>query len=332
MYGEVFVARLFSGIQPSGKLTIGHYVGTINNWLELQKCHESLFCVVDLHAITVAQDPKIFQQNIREAMALFVACGLDYKKNILFLQSHVSAHSQLAWILQCFAPLGYLNRMTQFKDKSQQHANSINAGLLTYPALMAADILLYDAEIVPVGEDQKQHLEFTRDLAEKFNYAYGDIFKLPNPSIVSQGARVMSLQDPTKKMSKSDPNNNAWIALLDSPELINKKIKKAVTDSVGLVAFDESRPGICNLMNLYSCFSGKTLDDIELEYQGQGYGSFKADLADLVISKFSGIQSKYQEVVSEPDFIEGLIQEGASRAGTIAANTLNRVSSVMGFI
>lgn len=326
------MARLFSGIQPSGKLTIGHYVGTINNWLELQKCHESLFCVVDLHAITVAQDPKIFQQNIREAMALFVACGLDYKKNILFLQSHVSAHSQLAWILQCFAPLGYLNRMTQFKDKSQQHANSINAGLLTYPALMAADILLYDAEIVPVGEDQKQHLEFTRDLAEKFNYAYGDIFKLPNPSIVSQGARVMSLQDPTKKMSKSDPNNNAWIALLDSPELINKKIKKAVTDSVGLVAFDESRPGICNLMNLYSCFSGKTLDDIELEYQGQGYGSFKADLADLVISKFSGIQSKYQEVVSDPDFIEGLIQEGASRAGTIAANTLNRVSSVMGFI
>lgn len=298
----------------------------------MQAEHECLFCVVDLHAITVAQSPESFRACIRDTMALYIACGLDYKKHCLFIQSHVPEHSELAWILQCSASLGQLQRMTQFKDKANQHSKAINAGLLTYPTLMAADILLYDTELVPVGDDQKQHLEFARDLAESFNHNFGQTFVMPNPVIATQGSRVMSLQDPSKKMSKSDPNQNAWVALLDSPALITKKIKRAVTDSEAVVALDPLRPGISNLLGLYSCFTGMSAQAITEQYAGQGYGIFKADLAELVVSEFEPIQKRYQELLSAPEILDEVIEAGAKSASQQANKVLARVKNNMGFI
>lgn len=322
------MGRIFSGIQPSGMLTIGHYLGTINHWLSLQQEHDCYFCVVDLHAITVQQEPSQLKQRTLSAMALYLACGLDYKRHNLFIQSHVPAHSELAWILQCLAPLGQLQRMTQFKDKSEKH--TVNAGLLTYPVLMASDIVLYASDLVPVGEDQKQHLEFARDLVLKFNHQYGEILQVPEPVIADHGARIMSLQDPTNKMSKSDPNQQAWLGLLDPPELITKKIKRAVTDSQAKVAFDSDRPGISNLVTIYSCLADCSHAKVEEMYAGQGYGQFKTDLADLIISKFEPIQQSYYQYIEQQDLMSSIIAAGAEAANAQANIVLDQVKAAIG--
>lgn len=322
------MGRIFSGIQPSGMLTIGHYFGTINHWLRLQKEHDCYFCVVDLHAITVQQLPEDLRDRTLSSMALYLACGLDYEKHTLFIQSHVPAHSELAWIMQCYAPLGQLHRMTQFKEKSEKHSEK--AGLLTYPVLMASDIVLYESNLVPVGEDQKQHLEFARDLVLKFNHQYGDILQVPEPVIAEKGARIMSLQDPGNKMSKSDPNQQAWLALLDKPELITKKIKRAVTDSLADIAYDIDRPGISNLVTIYSCLTGDSFEKIAAAYQGQGYGKFKIDLADLIISKLAPIQLKYSEYMQDQTFLNNIIRSGANLANMQANKVLDKVKTVIG--
>ena len=324
------MAKVFSGIQPSGQLTIGHYTGSIRNWLSLQQEHECFFCIVDLHAITVAQKPENLRQNIKSALALYLACGLDYKKQTIFIQSHVPEHTQMAWLLECITPLGQLQRMTQFKDKSQIQSKAVNAGLLTYPILMASDILLYKANFVPVGEDQKQHLELARDLVDKFNKLYGDILVAPEPFIASQGGRLMSLQDPSKKMSKSDPNVNSWISLLDAPEIVLKKLKKAVTDSDANVAYDLSRPGISNLVSIYSLFAGIGLDEVENRYVGQGYGVFKNDLAELITSVLNPIQAQYQLFIDDAQLLQQVASNGAEKASITANKVYNEVKSVIG--
>lgn len=324
------MARIFSGIQPSGALTIGHYVGTIKNWLELQAKHQCFFSVVDLHAITVTQDSQALRQNSLEVLALYIACGIDYKQQSLFIQSQVSAHAELAWILQCYSPLGQLQRMTQFKDKSDKHA--ANVGLLTYPVLMASDIALYNTELVPVGEDQKQHLEFARDIIIKFNNMYGEVLIVPEPIIAEQGARIMSLQEPNNKMSKSDPNNQAWLAILDRPEVITKKIKRAVTDSLADVSYDESRKGIANLMTIYSCIGGKSYAEIEQQYQGLGYGQFKADLADMLVACFEPIQTRYYELIKDNTLLLDIMEQGAQAANQEASKVLAKVKQAIGLL
>ncbi len=326
------MGRIFSGIQPSGQLGISHYVGTMQHWLRMQAEHDGMFCVVDQHAITVAQKPEALRQQVLENFALYLACGLDPEQSVIFVQSHVPAHTQLAWILTCLTGMGELSRMTQFKDKSQQHAQNINVGLYTYPVLMASDILLYGADLVPVGEDQKQHLELARDLALRFNHHYGEVLVVPEPLIAEQGARIMSLQDPSKKMSKSDPNANAFISLLDAPNVILKKVRRAVTDSQACVAYDEARPGICNLMTLYHCLSGMSVDDIALQYQGRGYGDFKQDLADLIISHLDPIQTRYQEFWADQATLMTLLQKGQHTAQSRAAPMLARVMQAIGFV
>lgn len=321
------MAKVFSGIQPTGSLTIGHYIGTIKNWLELQGQHDCFFCIVDMHAITVPQKPEDLRSNIRSAIALFLACGLDEKS--VFVQSSVSAHVELAWLLQCNSPLGQLQRMTQFKDKSSNE-HEVCVGLLTYPVLMASDILLYDTDLVPVGHDQKQHLELTRDLALKFNHKYGQIFKVPEPVIADNGARIMSLQDPYKKMSKSDPNQGAWVSLIDSPEVILKKLKKSVTDSLSKVSFDQERPGISNLVAIYSAITGKSYMQIEHDYNNLGYGIFKQDLADILITELLPIQESYKVIIKDESLLAKVIENGAARAKVSANQTLDRVKNAIG--
>ncbi|HSH24166.1 MAG TPA: tryptophan--tRNA ligase [Massilibacterium sp.] len=320
---------IFSGIQPSGTLTLGNYLGAMKHFVSLQKEHECYFCVVNQHAITVPQDPIELRKNIRSLAALYLAAGIDPKKSTLFIQSEVPAHAQLGWILQCISYIGELERMTQFKDKSQGK-EAVSAGLLTYPPLMAADILLYQADLVPVGEDQKQHLELTRDLAERFNNRYREVFTIPEVSIPTVGARIMSLQEPTKKMSKSDENQNGFISMLDDPKTIERKIKRAQTDSDGTIRFDkENKPGVSNLMSIYSLCSGKSLQQIETDYENKGYGDFKADVAHAVISVLEPIQERYYDYVNSAK-LDDILDEGREKANQTAIQTLRKVERAMG--
>lgn len=322
---------IFSGIQPSGIITLGNYLGALKQFVELQDEHECYFCIVNQHAITVPQDPKTLRENTRKLAALYLAVGLDPKKATLFIQSEVPAHAQLGWILECTVYIGELERMTQYKDKAANQKEGVTAGLLTYPALMAADILLYDSDYVPVGEDQKQHLEITRDIAQRFNYRYGETFTIPDIIIPKQGARVMSLQDPTKKMSKSDENENGFISMLDEPKVIEKKIKRAQTDSEASVHYDkENKPGVSNLMSIYAACTGKSLDEITALYQGKGYGDFKKDLAQIVVETIAPIQERYQELINSSELDE-VLDEGARKANKVAQAMLDKVERAIGF-
>ncbi len=325
--------RIFSGVQPSGNLTLGNYLGAIKNWVSLQDEYDCFYCIVDLHALTVRQDPEELRHRSLALFALYMACGLDVNKNTLFVQSHVSAHAELAWILNCYAYIGELSRMTQFKEKSRKHKDNINAGLFTYPVLMAADILLYQTHLVPVGEDQKQHLELTRDIAQRFNSLYGDVFVVPEVYIPKVAARVMSLQDPTKKMSKSDENPNAYISLLDEPDVIIKKFKRAVTDSGREIKYDEeNKPGISNLMNIYAAITGKTYEEIEGEFEGKGYGDFKKAVGECVVEALKPIQQRYHELMKDEGYLVTLMKEGAQKASSVASQTLKKVYERIGLI
>ncbi len=326
--------RILSGIQPSGKLTLGNYVGALRNWVQLQKedIYESYYMIADLHAITVRQDPKELRKNCMDLLAIFIASGLDAEKEPVFFQSHVPAHTQLGWVLDCNTYMGELSRMTQFKDKSRKHADNINAGLFTYPSLMAADILLYQADLVPVGKDQKQHLELTRDLANRFNNAYSETFKVPEPYIPKVGAKIMSLQDPLQKMSKSDPNENSYILMLDPVDKIVKKIKRAVTDSDAEVRCGEGKEGVENLMSIYSSMTGKTMDEITAEFQGKGYGDFKNAVAESVVEVLRPIQEKYEDLMKNKDYLESIYKLGAEKANYTARKTISKVYRKVGFI
>ncbi len=323
---------VFSGVQPSGSLTIGNYIGAIKNWISLQDEYDCYYSIVDLHAITVPQVPKDLRRSTLEVLALYLACGLDPEKSTIFIQSHVPAHAELAWVLNTMSYMGQLSRMTQYKDKSKKLGESVNAGLFTYPVLMAADILLYQADLVPVGEDQKQHLELARDLAERFNNRYSPTFKIPEPLIKKEGARIMSLQDPTKKMSKSDENENAYILILDKPDDIRRKVKRAVTDSIGEVKYREEQPGIMNLMTIYSVFSGCSMEEIEKRYEGKGYKEFKEDLAEIIIEGLAPIQEKYREYMANKDFLERVYKQGAEKANYVSNKTLRKVYKKVGFV
>lgn len=323
---------IFSGIQPSGVLTLGNYLGAMRNWTKLQDEADCLYCVVDLHAITVRQVPAELRRHTYETLALLVASGLDPDKNILFVQSHVPAHTQLAWVLNCFSMFGELSRMTQFKEKSAKHSDNINAGLFTYPTLMAADILLYQTDLVPVGQDQKQHLELARDIAIRFNNIYGETFRVPEGYIPQTGAKIMSLADPTKKMSKSDENENAVISLLDPRDVIIRKFKRAVTDSGNEMRRGEGKEGIGNLMTIYSCFTGKTDEEIEREFAGKGYGEFKMAVAEVTADGLKPIQDKFAELMAEKTYLEEIMKTGAERAAKIAARTLSKVYRKVGFV
>ena len=326
--------RILSGIQPSGAVTLGNYVGALRNWVELQKSdeYECYFMLADLHTITVRQEAKVLRKNAIDLLALFLAAGIDPQKSPVFFQSHVPAHVQLSWVLNCNTYMGELSRMTQFKDKSRKHADNINAGLFTYPVLMAADILLYQADLVPVGEDQKQHLEITRDIAKRFNNAYSETFKIPEPYIPKVGARIMSLQDPTQKMSKSDPNENAYILLLDKPDAIVRKIKRAVTDSGSEVRRGEGKEGIENLMSIYGAVTGKTMEETEAEFEGKGYGIFKSAVADAVVAALEPIQKRYAELTASRDYLEDVYRSGAQIAERTAFKTIAKVYRKVGFI
>lgn len=326
--------RILSGIQPSGAVTLGNYVGALRNWVELQKSdeYECYFMLADLHTITVRQEAKVLRKNAIDLLALFLAAGIDPQKSPVFFQSHVPAHVQLSWVLNCNTYMGELSRMTQFKDKSRKHADNINAGLFTYPVLMAADILLYQADLVPVGEDQKQHLEITRDIAKRFNNAYSETFKIPEPYIPKVGARIMSLQDPTQKMSKSDPNENAYILLLDKPDAIVRKIKRAVTDSGSEVRRGEGKEGIENLMSIYGAVTGKTMEETEAEFDGKGYGVFKSAVADAVVAALEPIQKRYAELTASRDYLEDVYRSGAQIAERTAFKTIAKVYRKVGFI
>ncbi|MDI6601628.1 MAG: tryptophan--tRNA ligase [Thermoanaerobacteraceae bacterium] len=320
--------RVLSGVQPTGDIHVGNYVGAMMHFVELQEEHECYFCIVDLHALTVPQDPVELRNKTYELAGIYLAIGLDPQKSTLFVQSQVSAHAELAWLLSCIAYYGELSRMTQFKDKSKGKEN-VSVGLFTYPALMAADILLYQANYVPVGNDQKQHLELTRDLAERFNNRFGETFVVPEPLIAEVGARIMSLTDPTKKMSKSDEDENGRINLLDSPDVVKKKIMRATTDSESVIRYDvENKPGLSNLLSLYSVMSGMSITDIEKKYEGSGYGTLKKDLVDVVNERLRVIQEKYYGLSREE--LERILREGRERAEVLAAKTLKDVKEKMG--
>jgi tryptophanyl-tRNA synthetase len=324
---------VLSGIQPSGQLLISHYVGAMRNWVAMQDTHDSLFMLVDLHAITVRQDPAVFRARCYDFVALYLACGLDPEKNTIFVQSHVSAHAELGWLLNCYTNMGELERMTQFKDKSTRAGAVINVGLFDYPVLMAADILLYQATHVPVGADQKQHLELTRDLAIRFNHIYGDVFTVPEPFIPDNGARIMSLQEPTKKMSKSDPSELSYVGLLDEPKTILKKFKRAVTDSDTAIRFDvENKPGVSNLLTLLSIFSGESIPDLETRLDGQGYGTLKVQTAEAVIAFLAPIQARFHELRADEAALDCILADGSARARARAEPTLRRAFDVHGFL
>lgn len=325
--------RVFSGVQPTSELHLGNYLGAIRRFVELQDEMDCVYSIVDLHSVTVPQDPKALRENSLKLTALFMAAGLDPEKVILFLQSQVRAHSGLAWLLQCMTYTGELNRMTQFKEKSHGK-ETVSVGLYTYPTLMAADILLYDTDYVPVGNDQKQHLELTRDIAERFNSRFGDTFVVPQPLIgdLSEGARIMSLDNPENKMSKSNPNPHSKINLLDSPSKIKKSIMKAVTDSDGQIRYDwENKKGVSNLMTIYSVMGGKSIPEIEKAYAGQGYGSFKKDLVEIVVDALTPLQTRYEEIRSSGE-VERVLGQSALKAAAIADKTLERVKDRMGFV
>lgn len=323
---------VFSGVQPTGSLTIGNYSGAIKNWVELQDEYNCYYSIVDLHAITVPQVPKELRKHTLEVLAILMACGIDPEKSTLFIQSHVPAHTELTWVLNTISYMGQLSRMTQYKEKSRRSEENLNAGLFTYPVLMAADILLYQTDLVPVGEDQKQHLELARDLAIRFNNRYSETFKVPEPLIKEFGARIMSLQNPEAKMSKSDSDENGYILILDDKDAIRRKIKRAVTDSVGVIAYNDEQLGIRNLLNIYSIFSGEEIDVIVNRYEGKGYGIFKEDLAEIVIAGLEPIQRKYDELIKNKDYLEKVYKSGAEKAEYQALKTLRKVYRKVGFI
>lgn len=325
--------RILSGVQSTGNLTLGNFLGAINNWVTMQEQYDCYYMIADLHSLTVRNDPKTLRENAMKLIALYVAAGLDPEKNNIFVQSHVSAHSELSWILNCYTYMGELARMTQFKDKSAKHADNINSGLFTYPVLMAADIILYQADLVPVGEDQRQHLELTRDIADRFNKIYGDTFTIPEGYIQKTTAKIMGLQNPEAKMSKSATNLNDVIFLNDAPDDIIKKFKKAVTDSDNLVKFDpENKPGVSNLMQIYGAVTNKTTEEIEKEFVGRGYGDFKMTVAEAVVEKLKPIQEKYNEILSNEDYIRKIYTKGDENARKIANATLQDVKQKVGLI
>jgi len=326
---------IFSGIQPSSdSITLGNYLGALKNWVKLQDEYNCIFSVVDMHAITVRQEAARLRKNTISLLAQYLACGLDAEKNIMFIQSHVPLHAELSWILNCFTQMGELNRMTQFKDKSQKHPENINAGLFTYPVLMAADILLYQTDLVPVGVDQKQHLELARDIAHRFNTIYGDVFTVPEPYIPdkSAGAKIMSLQNPTAKMSKSDPNPNGCIALLDPPEDIIRKVKRAVTDSEAEICYREGKDGVNNLLTIYSTVTGMSIEDAVKEFEGKGYGDFKLRVGEAVAEHLLPIQKKYDDYMKNKDYLESVYKKGAEAAFSVGRRTLTKVKKKVGFV
>lgn len=323
--------RVLSAIQPSGTPTLGNYLGALKNWSDIADEFDCAFAVADLHAITVRQDPQKFKKQISDMYAMLLALGLNPEKNIIFVQSQVPTHAQLAWVLNCYTQFGEMSRMTQFKDKSKSHADNVNVGLFAYPALMAADILLYQAHYVPVGEDQKQHLEITRDIAERFNGIYGNTFTVPEPLIRDSGARIMSLQDPTKKMSKSDPNPRGYVSILDEPSIIAKRIKGAVTDSEAVVRHAEGKDGVNNLMSVYACCTGLTYDQIEADFSGKGYGDFKAAVADAVVASLEPVQTEFKRLTADRAYLEACMKQGAEKATAVSQRTLDKVMKKVGF-
>ena len=322
---------LFSGMQATGTLTLGNYRGALKNWVTLSDEYECFYSVVDMHSITVRQEPAELRKRARNLLALYIAAGLDPKKNCIYYQSHVSGHAELAWILNCFTYIGELNRMTQFKDKAAKHADNINAGLYTYPVLMAADILLYQADVVPVGKDQLQHLEITRDIAQRFNAIYGDVFTVPEPYMGKAGANIRSLQNPEKKMSKSDENVNASIYLMDDPDTIIRKFKRAVTDSEATVRYRDEQPGIKNLIEIYCACTGKVPKDVEKEFDGKGYSEFKPAVGEAVVSVLKPVQERFYELSKDKSYIDGIIKENGEKANYYATKTLRKVQKKIGF-
>ena len=325
--------RMLSGIKPSGDLTLGSYLGAVKNWAELAQEYECFYFMADLHAITVRQDPADLRRRTMEQLAQYIACGLDPEKNVLFIQSHVHQHAELGWVLNCYAMFGELSRMTQFKDKSAKNADNINGGLFTYPSLMAADILLYQPDFVPVGEDQKQHVELTHTIARRFNGIYGDVFKLPEPYVPKVGARIMSLTNPTAKMSKSDNADTGRVLVMDTPETIMRAFKRAITDSETCVRFDrENKPGVSNLMSIYAACTGKSFAEIESEFAGQGYGTFKTTVGEAVVETLRPIREESQRLLKDKAYLQDVCRNGAERAGYVAEKTLRKVYKKVGFV
>ena len=325
--------RILSGIQPTGTFTLGNYVGAVRNWGALQtEEHECLYMIADLHALTVRQEPAKLRRNTREAAAMLLAAGIDPARSLLFVQSHVPAHTQLSWALSCCTQFGELSRMTQYKDKSAKHPDNVNAGLFTYPVLMAADILIYNADLVPVGIDQKQHLELARNIAQRFNGLYSPTFTMPEPYILKAGAKIMSLQEPDKKMSKSDTNANSFVLMTDDADTILRKFKRAVTDSDGVVRASEDKPGVTNLMTIYSVFTGKDFEAIEKEFAGQGYGAFKEAVAQSVIEGLAPIQGEYKRILEDKDYVDGVLKQGAEQASRLADRMVAKVYRKIGLL
>ncbi|MBQ3162748.1 MAG: tryptophan--tRNA ligase [Oscillospiraceae bacterium] len=332
MSEQVNKKRILSAIQPTGTFTLGNYVGAVSHWGKLQDEFDCIYAVADMHAITVRQDPAKLRQNTLEAYALLLACGVDPKKSIAFIQSHVKSHAELNWILSCSTQFGELSRMTQFKDKSQKHPDDINAGLFTYPVLMAADILAYKADLVPIGADQKQHLELARNIAQRFNNKYGELFTVPEPYIPKVGARVMSLQDPEKKMSKSDENPNACIFILDEPDVIIRKFKRAVTDSEAVVRYDDEKPGISNLMSIYSVVTGKDYASIEREFDGKGYGDFKLAVGEAVADHLKPVRDEFARLIADKAYLKECYTAGAQMALSVSRKTVAKAYRKVGFV
>ena len=323
---------IFSGIQPTGTFTLGNYIGAVRNWGPLQDEYDCIYSIVDMHALTVKRDPVKFRQQTLESYALLLACGIDHKKSIAFIQSHNPAHAQLNWILACATQFGELTRMTQFKDKSQKHPDDINAGLFTYPTLMAADILVYNADLVPIGADQKQHLELARNIAVRFNQRFGDLFTVPDGYIPKVGARVMSLADPAKKMSKSDENQNATVLILDDKDTIIRKFKRAVTDSDTVVRYAEGKEGINNLMSIYSAVTGKTNEEIEREFEGKGYGDFKLAVGEAVADHLAPVRTEFAKVMADKNYLKECYTEGAQRAFKMSSKIITKAYRKVGFV
>ena len=323
---------VFSAIQPSGTITLGNYLGALRNWVTMQDEYDCIYSLADLHTITVRQNPAQMRKNIIEAYASVIACGIDIEKSLFFIQSHVHTHAELSWILSCYTQFGELSRMTQFKDKSAKHADNINAGLFTYPVLMACDILLYQADKVPVGADQKQHIEITRNIAERFNGLYGNVFKIPDGFIPTNGARIMSLQDPTRKMSKSDENVNGCVHMLDAPEVIMKKFKRAITDSEACVRYGEGKDGVNNLMAIYSAITGLSYEQIEHDFDGKGYGDFKTAVGEAVVEELRPIRERYEKLIKDKAYLEECYRKADEIALKISSRTLSKAMKKVGFI
>ena len=324
---------IFSGVQPSGELTLGNYLGALKNWVKLQDEYNCIYSIVDMHAITVRQDPKELRRRSIDLLKIYMAVGIDPEKSLLFLQSHVPQHAELTWVLSCNTQMGELSRMTQFKEKSKSHADDVNAGLFTYPVLMAADILLYQADLVPVGHDQLQHIEITRDIANRSNFHYGETFTIPEPFVPKAGARVMSLQTPENKMSKSDPNPNGYIRLLDDRDTVIRKFKRAVTDSESEIRYDkENKKGVSNLLDIYSAVTGKTIAEAETEFAGKGYGDFKLAVGEAVADVLAPVQKRFEELGADKAYVESVYKKGAEMAERIANRTMRKVHKKVGFI